>query len=147
MQHGNSSNTWRQRSAFRVFVLLTLAVLLVLWMIATFGETKRSVRSAALWHIKAADVGDLPPTRSAVNSSNGHLRQAVTQSTFAADSAQHRRKVNNVYVLGKLAERVVPVADPNIYVSIKTTKKNYKSRVAYLLLTWLQTVEPEKVRQ
>ena len=121
MQHRNSSNTWRQKTAFVVFVLLVVAILLVLWTIAAFGGTKRTIRSAARWHIKTAGLGD-------------------------------------VHVLGKLAERIVPGAvadqnssaaggDPNIYVSIKTTKNNYKSRVAYLLLTWLQTVEPEKVRQ
>ena len=50
----------------------------------------------------------------------------------------------NVSLLGKRLERCDFAAD-DIFITIKTTQKNHKSRVLVLLLTWLQTVRPEQV--
>ena len=66
------------------------------------------------------------------------LEEAVTVS-------QPRGK--KVFVLGKLAERRVEDGGGDIYVSIKSTAKNHKKRVAYSMLTWLQTVKPEQVSE
>ena len=50
----------------------------------------------------------------------------------------------NVSLLGKQLERCAFTAD-DVFITIKTTQRNHKSRVLILLLTWLQTVRPEQV--
>ena len=42
-------------------------------------------------------------------------------------------------------ERVTVDGSQGIFVSIKTTKKYHKTRLPSLILTWLQTLQPEQV--
>ena len=66
---------------------------------------------------------------------------------------------STVRVLGRQLERCRPKWRPaeaealaanfsldDIYITIKTTQKNHKTRMLPILLTWLQTVQPEQVQ-
>ena len=50
-----------------------------------------------------------------------------------------------VYVYGKPMECVTTNYTDNIYFAVKTTAKNHRTRLSTLLLTWLQTVNKNKV--
>eukprot|EP00731_Ephydatia_muelleri_P031356 Em0022g870a len=46
---------------------------------------------------------------------------------------------------GKYPEKRTVPRSSNVYISVKSTSAYHKSRLSLLLLTWLQTVEPEQV--
>ena len=62
----------------------------------------------------------------------------------------------NVTVLGRVLEKCVPrptststtgrFSQDDIYITIKTTQKNHNTRLRPIVLTWLQTVQPDQVR-
>ena len=61
---------------------------------------------------------------------------------------------SNVSILGRVLERCIPApslstpsgfSQDNIYITIKTTQKNHNTRIRPILLTWLQTVQPDQV--
>ena len=63
---------------------------------------------------------------------------------------------STVRVLGRQLEKCRPewrsektltsnFSPDDIYITVKTTQKNHKTRILPILLTWLQTVEPEQV--
>ena len=63
----------------------------------------------------------------------------------------------NVTVLGRVLEKCMPTSPStststtggfsqnDIYITIKTTQKNHNTRLRPILLTWLQTVQPDQV--
>ena len=61
----------------------------------------------------------------------------------------------NVTVLGRVLEKCIPTStststpggftQDNIYVTVKTTQKNHNVRLRPILLTWLQTAQPDQV--
>ena len=106
---------WGQKSLFG-FALVVVCVLLVVWK----ADRSFKVRAGRVWR------SALPET--------GNTRTNLT--TAASKPAE-------VYVLGKLVER--RPTKGGIFVSIKTTLENHKTRVAPSILTWLQTVKPEQV--
>ena len=63
---------------------------------------------------------------------------------------------SNVTVLGRVLEKCVPTStststtsgfsQEDIYITIRTTQKNHNTRLPPILLTWLQTVQPDQVR-
>ena len=56
--------------------------------------------------------------------------------------------LNDTFILGKQPQRQTSDADDYssaVYISVKTTVSYHESRLAVLLLTWLQTVRPEQV--
>ena len=79
----------------------------------------------------------------------GTARGACTPTAYAS----------NLTLLGKRLERCIPtsrsggvddspatvVFPEDIYVTIKTTQKNHVTRIYPLLLTWLQTIQPDQV--
>ena len=62
---------------------------------------------------------------------------------------------STVRVLGRRVEKCVPMWKPDIlaldfsqddiYITVKTTQKNHNTRMLPIVLTWLQTVQPEQV--
>ena len=63
----------------------------------------------------------------------------------------HSCNLSNLTVLGKTVDRCATLQavrlaeEEDIYVSIKTTSKNHVSRMLPVLLTWLQTLQPQQV--
>lgn len=53
-------------------------------------------------------------------------------------------RVAGISVLGRRPERCLTGED-DVYISIKTTRGNHKTRLPILILTWLQSVRPEQV--
>ena len=49
-------------------------------------------------------------------------------------------------VMGKPLEKVNVDYKRNIHFSVKTSVKNYRTRLSLLLLTWFQTVEKDQVK-
>ena len=76
------------------------------------------------------------------NSNTGTL--AWPQLSPAAVRPQCRPVRVPISVLGRRPERCLTGED-DIYISIKTTRGNHKTRLPILILTWLQTVRPEQV--
>ena len=63
-------------------------------------------------------------------------------------SSSHVSGLNGTFILGKQPQRQTSDADDYssaVYISVKTTVSYHESRLAVLLLTWLQTVRPEQV--
>ena len=57
-------------------------------------------------------------------------------------------ELNDTFILGKQPQRQtssVEYYSSAVYISVKTTVSYHESRLAVLLLTWLQTVRPEQV--
>lgn len=48
-------------------------------------------------------------------------------------------------IMGKLLEKVNVDYKKNIHFSVKTSVKNYRTRLSLLLLTWFQAVEKDQV--
>ena len=48
-------------------------------------------------------------------------------------------------VLGRQPQRLVVAGSSGIHLSVKTAAKYHEERLSLLLLTWLQTVEPQQV--
>ena len=67
------------------------------------------------------------------------------------DSVRHSCNVSNLTVLGKTVDRCATLQamrlaeKEDIYVSIKTVSVNHVSRMLPVLLTWLQTLQPQQV--
>ena len=56
--------------------------------------------------------------------------------------------LNDTFIFGKQPQRqtsAVEYYSSAVYISVKTTVSYHESRLAVLLLTWLQTVRPEQV--
>jgi len=49
------------------------------------------------------------------------------------------------YVMGKPLEKINLDYKKNIFFSVKTSVKNYRTRLSLLLLTWFQTVDKDQV--
>jgi len=50
------------------------------------------------------------------------------------------------YVMGKPLEKINLDYKKNIFFSVKTSVKNYRTRLSLLLLTWFQTVDKDQVK-
>ena len=109
---------WAHRGFF--VTVIGVCVLLLLWMVAT------STSNYQIFGLLQLAVRSPRPY------SNSSLWPGVRPPN---------RKVS---LLGKQVERCLTGAD-DIYIAIKTTHKNHKTRVPVLILTWLQTVKPEQV--
>ena len=63
--------------------------------------------------------------------------------------SSHVSGLNGTFILGKQPQRqtsdVADACSSAVYISVKTTVSYHESRLAVLLLTWLQTVRPEQV--
>ena len=87
------------------------------------------------------------------NSTTGDHRSLATPSIQSVTSVERScSMVSNMKVLAKPLDRcatyksVKMVEEEDIYVSIKTTSRNHASRMLPVLLTWLQTLRPKRVR-
>ena len=63
-------------------------------------------------------------------------------------SSSYVSGLNDTYILGKQPQRQISAVEyysSAVYISVKTTVSYHESRLAVLLLTWLQTVRPEQV--
>ena len=86
-----------------------------------------------------------------LNQTNGTLIQNNTKVQEAKLSNQGKENVTNIglnatHINGILMEPVNVNYSRNIYFTVKTTHKYYTNRLLPLMLTWLQTVDKNKVR-
>ena len=71
---------------------------------------------------------------------------------FSTDEYDYPDELENVLefqlskVMGKPLEKVNVDYTRNIHFSVKTSVKNYRTRLSLLLLTWFQTVEKDQVK-
>ena len=86
-----------------------------------------------------------------LSQTNGTLIQNNTKVEEAKLSNQAKENVTNIginatHINGILMEPVNANYSKNIYFTVKTTHKYYTNRLLPLMLTWLQTVDKNKVR-
>ena len=134
MGHALTSIHTVAKAVFTSTVTLT-CVLLLLWTIKTApfkSEQHRhkpySISSSNLTAINAGTIVHVwpkPLSPAAVRPQCRPVRVAIS-------------------VLGRRPERCITGED-DVYISIKTTRRNHKTRLPILLLTWLQSVRPEQV--
>ena len=62
-----------------------------------------------------------------------------------ARSGRDEDSVSLDSVMGKPLEKVTLDYKKNIFFSVKTTAKNYRTRLSLLLLTWFQAVDKDQV--
>ena len=68
--------------------------------------------------------------------------QASTDAIYQASVPKESKTVQTISALGKPMEEPVQVSfTDNVYFTIKTTERNYKSRLSLLMMTWLQLVK------
>ena len=96
--------------------------------------------------IKLCDPSDSERERKNQKDSN-QLQKANGKSDQVNQNQTCRDpRINATHVYGTLMEPVNVNYTRNIYFSVKTTHKYYTKRLFLLMLTWLQTVDKDKVR-
>ena len=108
---------------------------------AAFNQSDNRCRKAEL-HNKSTSYG-----KDASNSSiqkNTVKQQAICAKVENPVNATDIG-INSTHVCGILMEPVNVNYSRNIYFAVKTTHKYYTNRLFLLLLTWLQTVDKDKV--
>ena len=123
-----------------------------------------------LWMILSAEnrvhtgLSVKPYLRSAANASfvekvsspdHGSSRSPIPRNTSASTTAKTAPQAHcepvmapggkQLSILGKRPERCLTPGGDGLYISIKTTTGNHKSRLPILVLSWLQTVRAEQV--
>ena len=85
--------------------------------------------------------------------SSGHTSSLETCSSFSgcdkedelAGTSKGRSTISMSLLAANHAKRVKIDDGEGIFVSIKTTEKYHRTRLPPLVLTWLQTLQPEQV--
>ena len=109
---------------------------------------------------KGVGVPTVPAIRSSARGDGNYSKDHRALATsIPVDLTQNLKSVerscsvvSNLKVLGKPLDRcatskaVKMVEEEDIYVSVKTTYRNHVKRMLPVLLTWFQTLQPERVR-
>ena len=63
----------------------------------------------------------------------------------AESSARLLPEENELFMWGRIPQRLSVVNTSGIHISVKTAAKYHEERLSLLMLTWLQTLEPQQV--
>ena len=141
------------KSALLIVVLVTVALVLTVgWR----GKRILSAGRPAVYQSGMTNspsnnyISDLLIYHNLTPSSSPFIDQAVQPSVSTQAAAQPCTNPD-LRVLGKpldrcaASEAVKLAEEEDIYVSVKTTARNHESRMLPILLSWFQTIKPQRV--
>ena len=115
------------------------------------GDLQVSETPSYLYKISSTTRSGAAGADHAPSTTTGTTTHAQMLNTGDRWQCSPRGYYSNVSVLGKRLEKCTPgsltpkFAPEDIYITIKTTQKNHNARLLPILLTWLQTVQPDQV--
>jgi len=93
------------------------------------------------------DIDQLNAADLDVDTRTGPSESLNLETPSKASSKDLTQGLSSVdYVVGKPLENINLDYKKNIFFSVKTTAKNYRTRLSLLLLTWFQAVNKDQVR-
>ena len=107
---------------------------------ASFNQSKYELHKIQQLHTKSKQTNNKPDQKDINTKGQQPVCTKVENLTNARDTG-----INATHICGILMEPVNINYTRNIYFTVKTTYKYYTNRLLLLMLTWLQTVDKDKV--